>query len=60
VAISAISLLRAFMSLGEDGAVLDERKIFWMLILHLTFVGSGLMFAIMDYIGNRAEKPAEH
>lgn len=60
VAISAISLLRAFMSLGEDGSVLDERKMFWMLILHLTFVGSGLMFAIMDYIGNRAEKPKEH
>ena len=60
VAISAISLLRAFMSLGEEGAALDERKMFWMLILHLTFVGSGLMFAVMDYIGNRAEKPKEH
>jgi len=60
VAISAISLLRAFMTLTEDSSVLDERKMFWMLILHLTFVGSGLMFAIMDYIGNRAEKPKEH
>ena len=60
VAISAISLLRAFMTLTEDSAVLDERKMLWMLILHLTFVGSGLMFAIMDYIGNRAEKPKEH
>ncbi|MEY4965021.1 MAG: hypothetical protein RL274_604 [Pseudomonadota bacterium] len=60
VAISAISLLRAFMTLTEDGATLDERKMFWMLILHLTFVGSGLMFAVMDYIGNRAEKPKEH
>lgn len=60
VAISAISLLRAFMTLTEDTAVLDERKMLWMLILHLTFVGSGLMFAIMDYIGNRAEKPKEH
>jgi uncharacterized protein (TIGR00645 family) len=60
VAISAISLLRAFMTLTEDTAPLDERKLMWMLILHLTFVGSGLMFAIMDYIGNRAEKPKEH
>ena len=60
VAISAISLLRAFMTLSEDSSVLDERKMFWMLILHLTFVGSGLMFAVMDYIGNRAEKPKEH
>lgn len=60
VAISAISLLRAFMTLTEASAPLDERKLYWMLILHLTFVGSGLMFAVMDYIGNRAEKPKEH
>lgn len=60
VAISAISLLRAFMTLSEESGSLDERKLYWMLILHLTFVGSGLMFAVMDYIGNRAEKPKEH
>ncbi len=60
VAISAISLLRAFMTLSDSNAPLDERKMYWMLILHLTFVGSGLMFAAMDYIGNRAEKPQEH
>ena len=60
VAISAISLLRAFMTLTDSNAPLDERKMYWMLILHLTFVGSGLMFAAMDYIGNRAEKPKEH
>ena len=60
VAISAISLLRAFMTLTDSDAPLDERKMLWMLILHLTFVGSGLMFAMMDYIGNRAEKPKEH
>jgi len=60
VAISAISLLRAFMTLTEDGAVLDEPRLRWMLILHLTFVISGLLFAAMDWIGNRAEKPADH
>lgn len=60
VAISAISLLRAFMTITDSDAPLDERKMLWMLILHLTFVGSGLMFAMMDYIGNRAEKPKEH
>jgi uncharacterized protein (TIGR00645 family) len=59
VAISAISLLRAFMELNEAGAAVDEAKLRWMLILHMTFVGSGLLFAIMDYIGNRAEKPTE-
>lgn len=60
VAISAISLLRAFMTITDSDAPLDERKMLWMLILHLTFVGSGLMFAMMDYIGNRAEKPSGH
>lgn len=60
VAISAISLLRAFMMLSESGAGLDETRLKWMLVLHLTFVGSGLLFAVMDYIGNRAEKPKEH
>ncbi len=60
VAISAISLLRAFMDLTDGEGVVDETKMYWMLILHLTFVGSGLMFAIMDYIGNRAEKPKEN
>ncbi|HKQ09689.1 MAG TPA: TIGR00645 family protein [Rhizomicrobium sp.] len=60
VAISAISLLRAFMTLTEEGAPLDEARLRWMLILHLTFVVSGLLFAAMDWIGNRAEKPKEH
>jgi uncharacterized protein (TIGR00645 family) len=60
VAISAISLLRAFMTLSESGSVLDEPRLKWMLILHLTFVFSGLLFAAMDYIGNRAEKPKEN
>lgn len=55
VAISAISLLRAFMELTDTRTVVDESKMYWMLILHLTFVGSGLIFALMDYIGNRAD-----
>ena len=60
VAISAISLLRAFMALTERGTVLDEPRLRWMLMLHLTFVVSGLLFAAMDWVGNRAEKPKEH
>lgn len=58
VAISAISLLRAFMELSEAETPLDEPRLRWMLLLHLTFVFSGLLFAAMDYVGNRAEKPA--
>ena len=60
VAISAISLLRAFMTLTEQETPLDEPRLRWMLILHLAFVVSGLLFAAMDWVGNRAEKPAAH
>jgi uncharacterized protein (TIGR00645 family) len=60
VAISAISLLRAFMTLTEPDEPLDEPRLRWMLLLHLTFVVSGLLFAAMDWVGNRAEKPKDH
>src|SRR3954465_11560605 len=60
VAISALALLRAFMSLAEPDSVMDEVRMRWMLILHVTFLFSGLMFAMMNYVGNRAEKPKEH
>ncbi|NRO98338.1 TIGR00645 family protein [Paraburkholderia sp. NMBU_R16] len=56
VAISAISLLRAFMTLTESGSVLDEVRIRWLVILHLTFVGSGLLFAAMDWVAAQSEK----
>ena len=59
VAISAISLLRAFMELSEAETPLDEPRLRWMLFLHLTFVFSGLLFAAMDWVGNRAE-PNRH
>jgi len=59
VAISAISLLRAFMTLTEHDGPLDEPRLRWMLILHLAFVVSGLLFAAMDWVANRAEKPKE-
>jgi uncharacterized protein (TIGR00645 family) len=60
VAISAISLLRAFMTLTEPEGVLDEPRIRWMVLLHLTFVGSGLLFACMDWVGGLAEKKGHH
>jgi uncharacterized protein (TIGR00645 family) len=60
VAISAISLLRAFMALTEQDIPLDEPRLRWMVGLHLSFVVSGLLFATMDWVGNRAEKPKDH
>ncbi|CAN7463791.1 TIGR00645 family protein [Trinickia sp. LjRoot230] len=55
VAISAISLLRAFMTLSEPGSAFDEMRIRWLVILHLTFVVSGLLFAAMDWVAAQAE-----
>jgi uncharacterized membrane protein YqhA len=49
------------MTLTEHDGPLDEPRLRWMLILHLAFVVSGLLFAAMDWVANRAENPgAEH
>ena len=48
------------MTLSESEGAMDEGRLRWMVMLHVTFVASGLLFAAMDYIGNRAEKPKEH
>jgi uncharacterized protein (TIGR00645 family) len=50
VAISAVALLRAFMALAEPGAVPDPAKLSWMIGLHLTFVASGVLMAVMDWL----------
>ncbi len=44
VAISAIELLRAFLDMDQLG----DRQIGWKIGIHLTFVVSGVCFAIMD------------
>ena len=56
VAISAIHLLKRFMELGRDGAAgkVDETQLFWLTVIHLTFVISGLLLALMDYLGARS------
>jgi uncharacterized protein (TIGR00645 family) len=53
VAISAIALLRAFMQLGE-GEKLDETRMHWMVVIHLAFVVSGVLLALMDWLTARA------
>jgi uncharacterized protein (TIGR00645 family) len=55
VAISVISLLRAFMELAKGDNGLDERKIGWMIGLHVTFLASGVLFALMDWIASKTE-----
>ena len=50
VAISVISLLRAFMGVLEAHVPFDPAKLFWLIMLHLTFLASGVFFALMDWI----------
>lgn len=50
VAISLIELLQDFLHLAGG---LDPSIVFWHIMLHLTFVVSGLIFAIMEYIAER-------
>lgn len=50
VAISAISLLKSFMKLSEPGAEIDQIKLMWLVITHLTFVVSGVLMAVMDWL----------
>jgi uncharacterized protein (TIGR00645 family) len=52
VAISAISLLRAFMQLTQANQVMDEARVFWLVVLHVTFVVSGVLFAVMDWVAS--------
>jgi uncharacterized protein (TIGR00645 family) len=54
VAICEISLLRTFMRIG-DGP-LDETMVKWKVIVHLTFVSSGVLLALMDLLSSRAHK----
>lgn len=46
VAISGIHLLKVFMNVGN----IPDREIQWMVIIHLVFVVSGVLLALMDRI----------
>jgi uncharacterized protein (TIGR00645 family) len=49
VAISSIELLRAFMTVHS----LEEKDLFWMVVVHLTFVVSGVLFALMEKLSHK-------
>ena len=59
VAISGIALLRAFLTLGDFGTPFDSHRIGWMVAIHLTFVVSGVLLALMDWITSRTDVPPE-
>ena len=58
VAISVIELLKDFIGLGEGHKV--DNSLIWRVIIHLVFVVSGVMFAIMDAIAARNEGKPVH
>jgi len=52
VAISVIELLKDFMQEGE----FDPKREMWRLGIHITFVVSGVLFALMDFIADKREQ----
>jgi uncharacterized protein (TIGR00645 family) len=54
VAISAIALLRAFMKIGHEP--LNETELQWLILVHLTFVTSGVLLALMDFLASRSAR----
>ncbi|MHB2166561.1 TIGR00645 family protein [Alsobacter sp. R-9] len=54
VAISAIQLLKAFMNIKNT----SDRDLQWLVIVHLVFVGSGVILALTDKISAET-KPAK-
>lgn len=60
VAISGVELLKAFMKVDE----VSDRHLGWMVGIHLTFVLSGVLYAVMDKLNHHVapsdDKHAEH
>ncbi len=58
VAISGIELLKYFVNVGQH----SEHDLMWVVIIHLTLVFSGVMFALMDRLsgGHHGAAPDDH
>jgi uncharacterized protein (TIGR00645 family) len=58
VAISGIHLLKKFMEIRDiDTAVsFGESEMYWLVVIHLTFVVSGVLMALMDYLQAKSAK----
>ena len=61
VAISVIELLRDFIQLADHGDAEIGQGLVWRVLIHLTFVVSGVLFAVMDWISDgRALRAKAH
>jgi uncharacterized protein (TIGR00645 family) len=52
IAISGIKLLEAFMDISS----ITDREIGWMIVVHVTFVISGLLLALMDFLAHKSSE----
>lgn len=51
VAISGIQVLKAFMNVKN----VSDRDLIWLVVIHLVFVGSGLLMALTDKVAGDAK-----
>ncbi len=56
VAISAIDLLKVFMNIPAEPSEAEATALQWKVIIHMTFVISGVLFAVMDKIAGDTKK----
>jgi len=57
LAISGIGLLEAFLKIAGSGQMeVSETEIKWMVIIHVIFIISGLLLALMDYVSHKSSK----
>ena len=56
VAISAIELLKTFMEISGSPTDGEIKNLTWKVIIHATFVISGVMFALMDKIAGDTKR----
>ena len=56
VAISGIKLLEGFMDITHS----TDRELFWLVVIHLTFVGSTLLLAVSERFGYHTRPTPAH
>ena len=58
VAISGIHLLKRFVEISDldTATTFGETEMFWLVVIHLTFVVSGVLLALMDWLQARSLK----
>lgn len=60
VAISVIELLKDFIGLSVDPHAEVGQGTIWRILIHLTFVISGVLFAVMDWIAGARPPKTSH